>query len=198
MESTQSLKEWAKRHITEEPGEELFGKDEIMRYEQVHLAVAYHGRNSHNYQQRARLKMAKKAKEHGCIDVVDGDNCQNRPEEGSEIFAATGLRPKARKSLDEELSLDDFAKLRMSHIDRIEFLRRIGDNPDNYDLIDIRASHQGNPKEDYLHGAELKLACIALKERCAYVTNMDYTSHDPVKRTVSISAKGLRKKVRRT
>lgn len=193
MKPDQSLEEWAKRHVSDEPGEVRLGEDEVTGFEQVHLAVAYKG-DIQTYLQKARLEMARKAKELECVYVVDGDNCQNRPDEGTEIFAATGLRPKSSKSLDGKLSLDDFAKLRISHIDRVEFLRRIGDNPDNYNLIDIQAAHQGGPEEDYLHDTELKLVQTALREGCTYVTNMDYTSHNPEKRTVSISATGLIKR----
>jgi hypothetical protein len=198
MQSNNSIKEikkWAEKYVTDEPGEVRLGKKQVNKYEQVHLAVAYKG-DIKDYLENARMEIAKKARKNRCFYVVDGDNCQNIPEEGTEIFAGTGLRPKSRKSLEGKLSPEDFAKLRLSHIDKTEFLRRIGDNPKNYDLIDIQVAHQGNPEiqEDYLQDTELKLAEKAIKKSCSYVTNIDYTFHNPEKKSVSISATGLVKR----
>jgi hypothetical protein len=195
MQSDNSLEKWAEENVSDEPGEVWFGKNKITKFEQIHLAVAHKG-NNNDYLKGARIKIAKEAMRYGCFFVIDGDNCQNRPDERTEIFAGTGLRPPSGISLDRKLTSKEFAKLRMSHIDKKEYLRRIEDNPKNYKLINIQTAYQGKPdaKEDYLSKAEVNLAHEALKKGCTHLTNMDYIFHNPEQRTVSIAATGLIKK----
>lgn len=195
------LKVWAEEHITNEPGEVFLGKDEVTKYEQVHLSINYseedipHFNGSiKDYKEGARIKMAEEAKKNGCLYVVDGDDCQDNPKERIEILAGTGLREKWSKTLDNKLSPCDFIKVRMSHIDKEEFLRRMGENHEDYDSTDVHAIYEGKTGEDYLSGAEFKLAKKADKRGFDFVTNMDYTAYHPETRVISIHAKGLRKK----
>ncbi|MDP2924921.1 MAG: hypothetical protein Q8N99_00965 [Nanoarchaeota archaeon] len=176
------------RCVTDEPGEVKLGSEEVTQYEQVHLQFNYVGGNIRNYQKKARAGLARKALKEGCLYAVDGDNCQNIVSERREIFVATGLRPKIARSLDSKLSDEEFLRLRMSHIDKDEYLRRMGLNPQDYHTIDIPVAYQAqNPEEDYVEETEKLLANEARKKDGKFVTNMDYTSHDPVARTVSIT-----------
>lgn len=186
------IEDFAERSVTHVPGEKYLGK-KIEQYEQVHLAVAYTG-NPKDYLAQARVKLARKARAKGCEYAVDGDFCQNRASKGSVIFAATGLRPIKRNTLERNVTAEVFADENISHISAGEFLQRKGDSPDNYDSIGITTDYKGKPGEEYLQGAELTLAVTAIRKGCQYVTEIDYTSHDPKKRTVSIAARGLKKR----
>ncbi len=197
MDSEVSLKGWVEKYITEKDGKAFLGFDDIKNFQQVHLAIAYsngHHGTLNSYIENASMYLAKKALEHGCTLVVERKNCQNKPKENTVIIAGTGLRRKSNPSLEENLSLCDFSKANLSHIDKNEFLRRMGENPDDYSDIKIHINYQGVPDEDYVGNAEIKLSKRAIKKGCKYITNINYTIHHPEMRAVSISGKGLKPK----
>jgi hypothetical protein len=193
--------DFAETKLTHFSGEEYLG-EKIIMYNQVHLAVSYKG-DLENYLGIAKLRLSRKALEKGCVMAVDGHYYQDNVQDGSVIFAATGLRsfkesfnrtPIHNRNSNSEIKRKIFAEENMTHISTKHFLERILFNPEDYKSnMDIYLDYKGEPEEDYIHLAELNLADIALKQNCNFVTQIDYTKHDPKKASVSISATGLKR-----
>jgi len=179
----QEIIDFAREKFVEAPGEEVLG-DEIRKYQQIHLAVAFMGED---YREKARIKIAKQAIANGCEWAVDGDYCQDHYMSKSVILAATGLRKTPKKRIIKPI----FPKKIISHISDEEFLSRMGENPEDYDSINLAAEYLGSK---YVEMAEIRLARIALRAKCKWVTQMDYVFHNPKKNYVRIKAKGLIKK----
>jgi len=190
-EQMNDVERFAKYTIAHLPAEQQI--ENLSDYEQVHVAVAYSG-DPKDYLDRARIELAKKAIAKGCERAVDADYCQDKPDRGSVILAATGLRKKKASKLERTLTPEIFAEEDISHVSRREFLQRKNDSPDKYKSVELTVAYQGKEGENYLEAAELKLAKEAIKEGCRYVTEMDYISHDPEHRTVSMAVTGLIRK----
>jgi hypothetical protein len=192
--------DFAETKIIHFSGEEYLG-EKIIMYNQVHLAVSYKG-DLENYLGIAKLKLAEKALEKGCVMVVDSHYFKDDVNNGSVIFVATGLRSyeKANKIKsnhsninNKKIRRDIFAEEHMTHISSKNFLERILSDIKNYKPIEMYVYHKGRSDEDYLHQAELALAGSVIKQNYSFVTQMDYTEHDPEKAIVSIVATGLKR-----
>jgi hypothetical protein len=181
-------------------GEEYLG-EKIIMYNQVHLAVSYKG-ELENYLGIAKLKLARKALEKGCVMAVDGHYYKDDVHDGSVIFAATGLRsfeeahkriPIYKKIKDYQLRIEVFAEEHMTHVSTKNFLERLLFNPEDYHPIRLHMGYQKKPQEDYMSSALLNLAKVAIETNCEFVTEIDYTKHDPKNGNVSIAATGLKR-----
>lgn len=185
MELEISLEKWADENLLDGDWEVHLLDKNIKNSEQMHLAVFYSS-GLYSYLIGARREMAKKAIEKGCFCVIDCPDCQNKISKGTGIFVGTGMR--------EESHPDNPVKLRMTHISKNKFLRRIGENPRNYETINLHIKYQGKPEEDYLDNAATKLSERAMGKGCGFITDIIYHHHHPELRHVAISAKGLIKK----
>lgn len=187
-----SIKNYTGIKVTENDSEKVLG-EKIFDYEQRHIAIAYQGR-SKNYKEEATLLLAEKARREGYKLVGDIDYCPREDDSKRVIVAGTGFKKKGKleKTVDSEIDSKKYSKTNISHINANEFLRRMGDNADNYERHDINISYRGKTGEDYLSVAERALAEKAISQGFRYVTEMDYVAHDPKRRTVKIEAKALK------
>ena len=83
---------------------------------------------------------------------------------------------KKQSKLEAELA--EFREVRFSHNSAEEFFRAKGIPLSNYDSIYLSVAYVDVDDADKkLYKTELKLADVAIKRNCKYVTNIDYCTN---------------------